>query len=1201
MAVPRSRCVAAIGVATILLLSSGIALSQSGHLMGAPRATASPSSSAAIVPSSASPRASPVSPGAASSGSDRVQRVLQEVHRSGAPTADLHLPDLSVPRPYAGEAVAPTYASAPAPMGVADLGLTNSSGTLTPYVVTSSSVRGQITLNNAQSVNVDGDGPDMFGIQLNAVLTNVTLFGNSSNEFWTQNFVSYTPASGQLVFGDNVWNFSNFDAYLSPNAFYATGPNGTLYAPVYYYAIGPTFTIHYPFTLTMYENSTDLFDRPAVFFNYTVSNSTMRTSGSFDYVVFNATVGAPSSAIPAGVFQISGEQLDPVGLPNDLEMDVVGNDDGDTTSFYQMNASLSIATWDSTSRAFVAAPSAMDAGSETGETSDGVSVAYRGSTPVGLMTLGPSFIYGLWGESPNSGARNVVQILNPAGAFIFVNPGTVLDQKEAQWVPSSPTGTTTFDVPNGGSYWFEFLMADQSPGSLILSSVSNSTVRQLFNMTADPSMGVYTPLIAFGNGELANISSGGTGTAARPYTILNNEYGPLNVEFDAWNDFQFPVFPGLLLIGTTAYVSVTPPSFQINYPDWMQGGPTGVVTDGLPLTNNLQIQFWETTNVRVVGGSISGWLSANLAGFPEGSVMFWNSSGNLVARNTFLDAGDSIVLFGGTGNTIWGNQFLPAVLAGATNPAAVLNYPDYAQGVNESESGDLIYNNYFDVPFPAITPLENPLSCQVLCEPSSYLDAWNVSLAPADASRTVLGEILTGSIIGSWYQGGNFWSNYGDASNAYGVLPYNNSGAVSPGGDFLPLLLFSVYNVTFHETGLVHATPWGISTQGITTMSNRSALTISVPNGTDEFAVVSPAGYLTEAPSNFTVDGAATQVDVTFALSENLTFRESGLPAGLLWTVSLVGSELGGISVNSSASARAPVEFTVSSGAYSFNVSSEGFAASPSYGNVTVGGGANEVSIAFIAQAALTFTESGLPTGTTWSVWFTQFGSTTAFESSTSTIAIMSLLTTPGAYNFTVAAAGFVANPPSGTGLLPQNASQNVTFLIATGGLRGTVDPLSASVWVEAVATPTNSDGSFAVTLPIGVYSLEVAAAGYTTYFNNVSLGAGDVTLVSVNLTAAPGGTSAATTGIDALGWALIVGLAILAGLLLVAVVILAGRRRPPRETVPSEESSPDPPAEIGPWVEGPRPSAPPQAPPAATTPKAKAPRDPWSDPPPPL
>ncbi len=804
-----------------------------------------------------------LSPAATSAGASRALAIEGELRGSGIPARDIHLPDLSVPRPYPGELVGPTYHAAPAPMGVADLGLVNVSGTEQGTVLNTSSVEGTITLTNALSVNVDGDGPNMYGIQLNAVDTGVTLFGNASDEFWTQNFVSYTPSNGTLTFGDNVWNFSNYAAYLSPNAFYAHGPNGTLYAPVYYYAIGPTFTIHYPFTITFYDNSSVLFDRPAVYFNYTVSNSTMSVSGSYDYVVFNATADQARHLprpIPAGVYQINGLQVDPVGLPNDLELDVVGNDDGDTTTFYQIDAALSLGTWSVARHAFVPVTSAVDAGAETGETSDGISVSYQASAPVADLQLGPSFLYGLWGDGGTPGAREVVQTLSPASTFLFVNPGASANASTAQWVPSSPSGTTTFYVPNGGTYTLQYLLADHAPGSYSLRAANDATVRPSFTGAVDRALGVYTPLVAFGNGELSGLSSGGQGTLASPYVLDNNEYGPLDPEFAAWNDYQWPVFPGLLLYGTTDYVTVTAPAFEVVYPSWMNAT---VQQFGYPTTNDLQLWFWEASHVRLLGGTVSGWLSAFLVGFPEGSVIFWNSSDNVVAGTTFDDEGDAIFLYGGTANTIWGSRFLP-VAANATNASNVLNSGNLTEAINASESGDLIYNNYFAAPVPAITPTYDPVSCQILCVAASYRETWNVSYQPARDVRVVDGVALSGSILNLSWQGGNFWANYGTASDPYGVLPYNDSGLITVGGDYLPLTP-PLYSVSFSERGLPRGTVWSVTLNGVTFNTTSTSISFLDPNGSYAFTVPAVGGR-SAFPSggDVTVRGASVEIAVTF-------------------------------------------------------------------------------------------------------------------------------------------------------------------------------------------------------------------------------------------------------------------------------------------------------------------------------------------------
>jgi thermopsin len=839
---------AALGL-TVILLASSVAVAGAhapGPVPPAP-AAATPSATAPLSPTYATARA---------------QEILEALHRSHIPLMDVHLPDFAAMDPSHRGVVSPTYSEAPAPMGLSDLGLTNVSGTLTPSNLSTSSAEGTIQFTNAQSVYVDGDGPNMFGVQLNSVDTGVTVFGNSSGQFWTQNFVSYTPASGELVFGDNIWNFSNPTGYMSSNVFYQTGPNGSLYAPIFYYAVGPTFTIHYPFTISFYNNATVLDDRPAVFFNYTLSNNTMSVSGSYDYVIFNSTAGTPSSPAPSGVFQVSGFQDDPIGLPNDIELDVVGNDDGDTTSFYEMQANLTINYWNATLGSYAPLPSAYDSGQETGETSDGVIVTYDAGSSVGHMTLGPSFLTGLWNLSNDPGASLVEDTVAPNNAFTFVSPGSsaLFNASSAQWVPTFGSATTDFYVPENLPIVLGFLLSDYNARYLGESPSSNVTYAVTLALTANPLLGIYTPLFADGNAELAAISSGGTGTAIDPYLIENNEIGPLLPEFDGWNDYQFPVFPGLLLINTSAYVSVTPPSFAIAYPTWQ---PETIYSTGLPSTNNLQIQFWNVTNATLEGGTITGWLSFELSAFPEGSVMLWNSSHDLIASNTFLDQGAALALYGGSNNTIWGNTFLTTT-AGGTAPDFVLNYGPLTQGINESESGDLIYNNYFSVPYPAITPTFDPLSCQIECEPVTYTDLWNISQQPASDFTVVMDVTLTGSIIGTTYQGGNYWSIYGTAVQPYGILPVNDDGWITEGGDFVPLIPSTVFPILFTEIGLSGGTTWGVTLIGVTTNSSSPTLTVYAPNGSYPLAAWAPSDYAVSAPGIVNVSGRVS-VSITFS------------------------------------------------------------------------------------------------------------------------------------------------------------------------------------------------------------------------------------------------------------------------------------------------------------------------------------------------
>ncbi|HTT16422.1 MAG TPA: thermopsin family protease, partial [Thermoplasmata archaeon] len=651
---------AAVAVAFVVVVSGFATLALSGG-SGSVARGATPSASTA---SASAPRSGSGAP-APTAAAERVSALNEALRDRGVPLQDIHPPNLGAERPGARGPVSPTYATGPAPMGLADLGLRNVSGSLEPYALATSSVWGSVNLTRAASVYVDGDGPDTFGIQLNAVASNVTLFGGTGYEFWTQDFVSYTSSTQQLSFGDNVWNFSA-DA-ISANVFAATSPNGTLVAPYFYYAVGPTFTVAYPFTLGLYLNSTVVGHEPAVFFNYTVAESNGTTlKGSFDDVVFASSAHPSAHPAPPPAFAINGSAVDPIGLPNDFELDLVGNDDGDTTTFFAMNATLGLAYWNASLGAYATVPSAYDAGSDTGETSTGILPTYTvpvlGGPPTVHVGLGPSYVQGLWNVSAAlNGSRSFLLVQRPQNAFLFVSPGTSFDPASAQWVPTLRLGasTTSFVLPNEGNFSLEWMLSDREPETFAVSNLvplPNSTTGIVLNLTVNATYGSYTPLLAYGNAELKAISQHGAGTLANPYILVHHPLHSLDPVFGQMNDFGFPVFAGVLLVNTTSYVRLLEPAVTIDYGSWQYGQLDGL---GLPHVNELQLEFWNVSDVAVLNSSgISGWLSVELSAFPEGELLFWGSSDDLVANDTFYDQGTAIALYGGTGTTIWGNRVL---------------------------------------------------------------------------------------------------------------------------------------------------------------------------------------------------------------------------------------------------------------------------------------------------------------------------------------------------------------------------------------------------------------------------------------------------------------------------------------------------------------------------------------------------------------
>jgi thermopsin len=711
--------------------------------------------------------------------------VVANLRAAHAPMNEVFLPNFNAHPSVAGGVVQPLYSSAPAPMGLGDFGVVDEHGVNVGTISYTSSVKASVTFNSLDPLYLDAAGPDQFTIQENTVLTHVDVLGDLATDYWIQNVPVYYADSHTLVFEDNIWNFSNPGFVFPPNGIYAHGPASFFIGDEVYIGVGlVSYDVAPPFTITTYNNVTTYNDRPTVFFNYTLTKAGKSVSGSYDFAEFNSTgLAAPTGPAPAATYQINGESANPTGyLLNDAEIMIGGPGGGSTTNFLQISGSVGLWTLPNGSKRFQTVPSAYDFGTDTGETSAGVAeYSSGGANPVAELGSGPSLLYPLWGVAGAvpSGAGSQTFDLSPSNAFVFVAPGTTFNASAAAWAPVPTSGRATYALPPG-EYSAEILLADRSPVSTTFreSSVPSTTV---VTLRSDGALGVYTPLWALDNAQLAAISSGGAGTERSPYVLLNNQRSPINPLFGEFNDFFFPVFPGIFLVGTSAYVSVeNAPSFAVSYT--LAAEAAAISVTGLPTTNDLEQNYYAVSHVSIVDSYISGWIMADDAGFTEASVVFWNSSDNLVAGNTFGVISQALILFGGTGNTIWGNTFLASTIS-APDPTAI-GYNDSQFALQLWESGDLIYNNAFLTPITAYTPTVNIYNGAG----ALYTDTWNVSKQSVRDVRDVNGFDLSGNILGLSYEGGNYWINYGTASDPTGVLPYNNGGLITVGGDYLPLV-----------------------------------------------------------------------------------------------------------------------------------------------------------------------------------------------------------------------------------------------------------------------------------------------------------------------------------------------------------------------------------------------------------------------------
>ncbi|QQG48370.1 MAG: hypothetical protein HY247_06385 [archaeon] len=204
-------------------------------------------------------------------------------------------------------------------------------------------------------------------------------------------------------------------------------------------------------------------------------------------------------------------------------------------------------------------------------------------------------------------------------------------------------------------------------------------------------------------------------------------------------------------------------------------------------------------------------------------------------------------------------------------------------------------------------------------------------------------------------------------------------------------------------------------------MSQLGVTVSGVPGSTYSFYVVTTDVCSSCGGPSYPSSSNSNTVSLTVPpSSSSVTFTESGLASGTSWGVTFNGQ--------TQFQTTSTITFTsVSNGQYAWSLASPipgGYTGSPSTGTVTVNGANVNQPITFTRVYTVTFTESGLPSGTQWQVTFngiTQGGTANS----------VSFYTMPnGQYSFTVGSvAGYIPSPSTGTVTVNgANVNQPITF-----------------------------------------------------------------------------------------------------------------------------------------------------------------------------
>ncbi len=232
----------------------------------------------------------------------------------------------------------------------------------------------------------------------------------------------------------------------------------------------------------------------------------------------------------------------------------------------------------------------------------------------------------------------------------------------------------------------------------------------------------------------------------------------------------------------------------------------------------------------------------------------------------------------------------------------------------------------------------------------------------------------------------------------------------------------NAFAMTFDESGLPTGSAWNVTVNGFGIQSLTTSLTFEMPNGTYNWTVSTIGGWIaTTLSGTILVNGTTTPTKIKFVqYTYDVTFFEGGLAAGASWGVTVAGTAWTGSTYY--------IVVPLPNGTFAFSVPPiTDYLATPGSGNVTVAAAPQTQVIIFgpiPTEYTVTFTETGLPTGASWTVYFgTQAPVTTTASS-------VSFQATNGSWAYGIGApSGQSATPNAGHATVNgNNVPVSITF-----------------------------------------------------------------------------------------------------------------------------------------------------------------------------
>ncbi|MCI4360509.1 MAG: thermopsin, partial [Thermoplasmata archaeon] len=604
------------------------------------------------------------------------------------------------------------YSHEPAPMGIADFGVTGAQSTATAYEYSTSSFEGRATVSS-MDVSITGSSSKVTAFELNEIL--VLRLNGVNFTYWIQNGLHVDAGSREYTIGGAyVWNFSAPGAHLSAGELRGNA-SSVLVSDTYYFIpgcggfAGQCTTLSWPATLMGRVLTSTSGGVPYVEYQYDLGSGWV----TYDNVSFLHMAGATDTG-----FVVDGYQPTPIGstLFYDAEWDWVGAGGGSSSVVKTSDLDLSLYYWNGEN--FQAVPSAWNFGGDTGETTSNVTEVrgQQGSdlAPSAHVTNGPGTL-GVLYNTTNIGFLNLTlptrspQLVDLSGTFVPVRNGTVNLTIDA--------GTYGLALQNYSNATRDVLIAPGATSFVNLSGAGRVAVRES----------------GLPDGTPWGISVDGQAQSAAASTLVFNlPNGTFPITYSAVPGYvrnsSDPVVltaPTLSLIGIGWHpFTFTIPITEVGLPDasswWVSAG--GSVLRGSTSTldvaaPNGSTPFEVGASYAFVAAPSSGWINISHGSYAPVEVQFTYRYGYIAGTVSPLA---TEITIDGAAETVTDGRFNASVLPGEfTLVANATGYATQTLQVNAT-AGNVTAESIVLVALPThgviSTPPTNPsvLSTEVL-------------------------------------------------------------------------------------------------------------------------------------------------------------------------------------------------------------------------------------------------------------------------------------------------------------------------------------------------------------------------------------------------------------------------------------------------------------------------------------------------------